>query len=64
MEEHEHTHGCMGSKWLVVGLLVIANNYYAWFDWWYFLGGLLVLKGLWLLVMKGHCMCHGKKSKK
>ena len=62
MEKQECTSGCMGSKLLLLGLLVIANNYYKIVDWWYFLGGLLVLKGLFKLTMKGKCMCHSKSK--
>lgn len=43
---HEHTPRCMGSMLLVLGVLIILNSVYAWFNWAIFVGGILALKGL------------------
>ena len=39
-------HGHHGWKMLVAGLLVLANAYWAFLSWPYFIGGLAVLGGL------------------
>ncbi|MBS3164224.1 hypothetical protein J4439_02225 [Candidatus Woesearchaeota archaeon] len=56
--EHGHRATCKGSVLLAVGALVIANEYALDINWWYLFGGLLVLKGLLLLVCGGKCGCH------
>jgi hypothetical protein len=53
---------CIGMKMIAVGALLIANQIYFRLNWWILLGGLLILKGLMLVVMKG-CMCHMHETK-
>jgi len=49
---------CWGLKMLVVGLLIILNAKYGWLNWAYFIGGLAMLKGLFMLLMpKCPCKC-------
>ncbi|MEK6946120.1 MAG: hypothetical protein AABX32_00785 [Nanoarchaeota archaeon] len=58
---------CMGGKLIVVGAIVIANQYWSIVGWWYLLGALLVLKGVVKLAMPGgcgHCATEVKKGKK
>ena len=40
-----------GMMMIVIGILVILNAMYGWFDWATFVGGLLVLVGLKFLVL-------------
>jgi hypothetical protein len=47
---------CLGVKLLIVGILVILNARYVWFDWGTFVGGLIGIKGLLLLIMPD-CIC-------
>ena len=49
-------HQCMAVKLVVIGLVVLANEYYGapFINWFYLLGALLVVKGLLTLVMP-HC---------
>lgn len=56
--------GCKAMKMVVLGALVIANEYYLKWNWWYLLGGLLVFKGLMVMAFKGKCCCTDKKKKK
>ncbi|MEK6891744.1 MAG: hypothetical protein AABX25_01030 [Nanoarchaeota archaeon] len=49
---------CWGSKWIVFGLILVANQ--MWFKWdvWVVVGALLILKGVMKLAMPsgcGHC---------
>jgi len=50
---------CMGMKKIVIGILVILNAKYAWFDWATFIGGIIVLIGLVKLSMPV-CPCQKK----
>ena len=50
---HKH-HMWMGAKMLVLGLLVIANSYYAIVDWAMFVGAILAVGGFLKLVVPHH----------
>ena len=56
---------CHGAKFIVVGLIVLANQYWLNLNWPLIIGLLLVLKGIMKLTMQGcgHCMPE-KKGKK
>ena len=66
MEGHEHCHCLDGGKLIVLGGIILANELYFNYSWWLVLGGLLMLKGIIVLVMQGKhmCPCHDKKDKK
>lgn len=49
-EDMGKPHKMWGVKMLVLGLLVLANAYWAFVEWPNFIGILLVLGGLWKLV--------------
>ncbi|MBI2653532.1 hypothetical protein HYX02_01850 [Candidatus Woesearchaeota archaeon] len=56
---------CWAAKFIVVGLVLIANQY--WFGWdiWVVIGVLLVLKGVLKLAMPGGCgHCKPSEMKK
>ncbi len=57
---------CWGTKYIVVGLILIANEY--WFQWnvWVVIGTLLVIKGVLKHVMPscGHCAVPETKGRK
>ena len=58
---------CKGVKWLVVGILVLVNEYALMWTWGTFIGALLILDGLVKMVKPscGHCdMPVAKKGKK
>ena len=42
---------CMGIKMLILGVLIILNSYYMWFNWAVFIGGVIAIKGLIGLIM-------------
>jgi len=44
----------MGCKMLVLGALVLANNYWKIVDWTAFIGGLLVIAGVVKMIMPMH----------
>ena len=46
---------CWGTKYIVVGLILIANQLWLGWSWWLVIGGLLVLKGVLKLAMPGGC---------
>jgi len=46
---------CLGGGVLVLGVLILLNALYDWFDWGVFVGGVVVLKGLLLMVHKKYC---------
>lgn len=54
---HGHCPKCCGMNMLVLGILIILNAYYGWLTWWYFLGGIIALKGLLKMLMPvcPHC---------
>jgi len=56
----ECTPQCMGVKKIIVGVLIILNAKYAWFDWGTFIGGLIVLIGL-IKMINPECPCCSKK---
>ncbi len=56
---HGCTPQCMGAKLLVLGILIVLNAKYAWFDWGTFVGGIIGIKGLLLLLMPV-CPCSKK----
>ena len=56
--------GCKAMKMVFLGALLIANEYYFGWNWWYLFGGLFVFKGLMVLAIKGKCCCNTKKKKK
>ena len=47
---------CKGGMLLVAGILVLVNYFWAKFDWWVFVGAILVLKGLSKMAMP-MCSC-------
>ena len=59
---------CWGVKYIVVGLILIANQQWFQWSWWLVIGALLVLKGVLKLAMPmgcGHCQTMpAKKGKK
>lgn len=46
-----------GIKMLVLGILIVLNAKYIWFDWATFIGGLLAIAGLVHLVMPNCPIC-------
>ncbi len=46
---------CIGMKMIVLGIILAANEYYFKLNWYYLIAGLLVLKGLMIMIMKGCC---------
>jgi uncharacterized membrane protein HdeD (DUF308 family) len=50
-EEYMMHHGFKVSMMIIVGLLILANAYWKFTTWDYFIGGLLVLFGLIKLMM-------------
>lgn len=54
---HECKPLCKGTKMIVLGAIVLGNYYLDLMDWWLLAGGLLVLKGLIVIAMKGKCGC-------
>jgi uncharacterized membrane protein HdeD (DUF308 family) len=44
-----------GLGMLVGGLLILANAYWAFMSWPYFIGGLAALSGLWKMVVPCNC---------
>ena len=56
---------CHAAKFIVVGLIVLANQYWLKWEWAVLIGLLLILKGLMKLAMPAcsHCMPE-KKGKK
>ena len=55
---------CKGIKMVVLGAIIVANEYYLKFNWWYLFGGLIALKGLMIALFHGKCACENKKPKK
>ena len=51
MDKMHKMHKCMGMKIVILGVLIILNAYYKWFDWAVFTGGILVIAGLIKLIM-------------
>jgi uncharacterized membrane protein HdeD (DUF308 family) len=47
----------MGVKMFVLGALILANMYWAFLNWFAFLGGVLVLWGLVEMIMPGCKFC-------
>ncbi len=54
--EHHHCSKCKGIFMAVLGVLVLLNAYYGWLSWAYFIGAILLLKGLFVAVMH-KCEC-------
>lgn len=50
---------CIGMKMLILGILIVLNATYGWFDWGTFVGGIIGIKGILMLIMPV-CPC-GKK---
>jgi hypothetical protein len=48
--------GCYSGMLIVLGILVLLNATYSWFTWGVFIGGIIILKGIIL-------MLHGKMCK-
>ncbi len=46
---------CWGMSVLVLGVLVLLNAIYGWFGWGVFVGGIIILKGLVLLLHQKWC---------
>ena len=42
----QHSPKCMATNWIILGILVILNDIYAWFTWATFIGGIIVIKGI------------------
>ena len=59
---HECIPVCKGMKLVVFGVILAANEYYFKANWWYLFAGLFVLKGLFVLLTKGVCLCHKNQS--
>jgi len=58
MQEHWKMHKkMMGCKMLVLGVLVLANNYWKVVDWTAFIGGLLVIAGVMKMIAPMHGCC-------
>lgn len=55
-EIEHHCHKCKGLMMLVLGVLVLLNAYFRWLGWDYFIGAVLVLKGLFMAI-KHKCEC-------
>lgn len=57
---------CWSAKYIVLGLVLIANQYWLKWDIWVVIGALLVLKGIVKMAMPmcGHCQPEMKKGKK
>jgi hypothetical protein len=49
---HHHGHGW---KMLAIGALVLANAYWPFASWPVFIGGLAVIKGIWMMCMPCKC---------
>jgi len=47
---------CIGTKLLLLGVLIGLNSTYGWLTWSMFIGSILVLKGLFLILVP-NCMC-------
>lgn len=64
-EGHGCVPQCKGMKLIALGIILFVNESYLRFNWWYLFSGLLVLKGLMVILMHG-CMCqrmmHGKEE--
>ena len=50
---------CMGTKLIVLGVLIILNSAYGWFDWAVFIGGIIAIFGL-VHVLLPVCPCSKK----
>ena len=48
--------GCYSGMLIVLGILVLLNAIYSWFNWGVFIGGIIILKGIILAL-------HGKMCK-
>jgi hypothetical protein len=48
---------CIGMKLVALGAIVISNELFFRVKWWLLIGGILILKGLMIVIMKD-CMCH------
>ena len=57
---------CWGAKYIVIGLVLVANQYWFMWDIWVVIGALLILKGVIKLTMPmcGHCQPEAKKGRK
>ena len=56
---------CWGAKFIVIGLILIANQWWFMWDIWVVIGALLVLKGVMKLAMPtcGHCSAPASEKK-
>jgi uncharacterized membrane protein HdeD (DUF308 family) len=55
---HHGCHKCHGAMMLLLGALILLNEYYTYVSWAYFIGGILALKGLMKILMP---KCHHKE---
>lgn len=53
---------CKGIALIVLGLILVANEYWGWTDPWYLLGALLVIGGIVKLFMPCCCKAGEKKE--
>ena len=52
-----------GMKWVIAGLALIVNEMFLGWNWFYLIGGLLIVKGIVRLTFRG-CVCHPKNDEK
>ncbi len=56
------TPACMGIKLLILGIILIVNQYYFKFDIWMVIGVLLIIKAIIMFIMPV-CACNKNKKK-